>query len=189
MRTFPVQYKPTDLTSSLPTAFEFPNVIDKKMADEIIKIATEHDGWHRRGSKTKGIEASFATTLLHDTTHPIYDILDNLWKEVTEIHNIGIDFVEVYEVKEYSLGDGFGVHNDSHEKIDVPIDRKLNLILQLSDPDSYEGGNLYIKDHLATRELGSVIFFPANYLHALTKITSGVRYSLIGHGWGNVNRR
>ena len=159
------------------------------MADEIIEMATSHDGWHRRGSKSSHVEASFTTTLLHDTTHPIYDILDDLWKRVTEEHQIGLDFVEIYEVKEYREGDKFGVHNDSHENIDIPIDRKLNVILQLSDPSTYEGGNLHIKDHVASRELGTAIFFPANYLHALSRVTSGTRYSLIGHGWGNVNRR
>lgn len=189
MRRFPIQYKPDPVLDVLPPAFEYHNVIDKAMADEIIEIATNHNGWHRRGSKSSGVEASFTTTLFHDINHPIYDILDNLWKEVTEKYNIGLDFVEVYEVKEYRTGDKFGIHNDSHEQIDVIKDRKLNLILQLSDPDSYEGGNLHIKNHVATRELGSVIFFPANYLHALSRVTSGTRYSLIGHGWGNVYRR
>lgn len=188
MRSFPIQYKPT-LTTSMPPAFEYHNVIDKKMADEIIAMATSHDGWHRRGSKSSHTEASFTTTLLHDTTHPIYDILDDLWKRATEEHKIDIDFIEVYEVKEYLVGDKFGVHSDSHENIDIPIDRKLNLILQLSDPTTYEGGNLHIKDHVASRELGTAIFFPANYLHALSRVTAGTRYSLIGHGWGNVNRR
>lgn len=189
MRMFPIQYKPVTSKSVLPPAFEYHNIIDKKMANEIIEMARTHDGWHRRGSKTSGVEASFTTTLLHDTTHPIYDILDDLWQKVTKEYQINIDFVEVYEVKEYLTGDKFGVHNDSHEHIDIPRDRKLNLILQLSDPDTYEGGNLYIKDHVATRNLGSVIFFPANYLHALSRVTSGTRYSLIGHGWGTVDRR
>lgn len=186
---FPIQYKPGPFENTLPAAFEYHNIIDKKMADEIIEMATSYDGWHRRGSKSSFIEASFTTTLLHDTTHPIYDILDDLWKKVTKEYEIAIDFVEVYEVKEYRTGDKFGIHNDSHEHIDVPIDRKLNLILQLSDPETYEGGNLYIKDYAASRNLGSVIFFPANYLHALSRVTAGTRYSLIGHGWGKVDRK
>lgn len=189
MRRFPVQYRPDIEGPFLPHAFEYLNVIDKQMADEIIEIARNHNGWHRRGSKSKFVEASFTTTLLHDVSHPIYDILDNLWEKVTTENQINLDFVEVYEVKEYMVGDKFGTHVDTHEKIDVEKDRKLNLILQLSDPSTYEGGDLRIKDHMATRELGSVIFFPANYQHELSMITSGTRYSLIGHGWGSVYRR
>lgn len=189
MRKFPIQYRPEFDGPFIPHAFEYHNIIDKQMADEIIEMATSHDGWHRRGSKSRHVQASFTTTLLHDTSHPIYDILDDLWKKVTDEYSISIDFVEVYEVKEYVVGDRFGVHIDTHEKIDLPIDRKLNLILQLSDPETYEGGDLTIKDHTASRELGSAIFFPAGYQHALSTVTSGKRYSLIGHGWGSVNRR
>ena len=189
MHSFPIRYRPEFDGPFLPAAIEYKNVISKDLANELITLATTHDGWHRRGSKSKFIQASFSTTLLHDLTHPIYKILDEYWKMATDEYGLIIDFVEVYEVKEYNKGDLFGPHIDSHEKIDVILDRKLNCILQLSDATSYEGGDLYIKDHFASRDLGSLIFFPANYQHQVSTITAGTRYSLIGHGWGNVYRR
>ena len=189
MLSFPVKYRPEFEGPFLPPAIEYTNVIDQDLANELISLATNHDGWHRRGSKSKFIEASFSTTLLHDLNHPIYSILDNYWQKATDEYGLMLDFVEVYEVKEYKCGDMFGPHIDSHEKIDVILDRKLNCILQLSDATAYEGGDLYIKDYTASKNLGSLIFFPANYQHQVTKVTSGTRYSLIGHGWGNVYRR
>ena len=189
MTYFPVKYKPEFTDDMVPTFIEYQNVIDEHMAAEIINLATSHDGWHRRGSKSSLIDASFTTTLLHDTEHPIYQIMDDLWKKATLEYKVDIDFVEVYEVKEYLTGDKFNWHVDTHDRIDVSIDRKLNVIVQLSLPDSYEGGELHVKDSTASKSLGTAIFFPANYRHWVTEITSGTRYSLIGHGWGNINRR
>ena len=185
---FPIKAKPEFDFSGIPVIFEYKNVIDKNMADSIIKDATTHSGFHRRGSKTTYTQASFTTTLLGDTSHPIYEILDNLWKQFLDEHQFSIDFIEPYEVKEYIQGDKFDNHYDWHGRIHEPLDRKMNLILQLSDSEDYKGGDLVIINKTATRELGSVIFFPAHYMHRVTEITDGARYSLIGHAWGNVNK-
>lgn len=189
MTNFPVNYKPAFPIDPLPAAIEYKNVIDKSIADEIISLAKNYDGWHRRGSKSSFIDASFTTTLLHDMSHPIYSIMDELWKKATIDYDINLDFVEVYEIKEYLIGDKFDPHNDTHDRLDVSINRKLNVILQLSEEEAYEGGELHIKDFVATKSLGSAIFFPAHYRHWVTEVTAGTRYSLIGHGWGNINRR
>jgi PKHD-type hydroxylase len=64
--------------------------------------------------------------------------------------------------------------------------RKLSLTLNLSDPDSYEGGNLEIfmqthnKQRTLPRDQGSGIWFPSYEPHQVTTVTKGVRYSLVG---------
>lgn len=189
MTYFPIRYKPTFDFSQTPIAFEYPHVITKDMAEDIIDLARNYDGWHRRGSNEKHTTASFTTTLIHDITHPIYDILDNLWKKFTDEHRINLDFVEFYEVKEYLEGDSFDLHIDSHNRISETLDRKMNLIIQLSDSDSYTGGDLSVMKHVVSRDFGTAIFFPAHYLHRISPIISGTRYSLIGHGWGTVDRK
>lgn len=189
MTHFPVQYKPKFETDKFPVMFEYPGVISSDMCEEIINIATNYDGWHRRGSKSKHVQASFTCTLLHDLSHPIYETLDNLWHSFTTENQFNIDFVEFYEVKEYLPGDRFDPHVDTGTRVNEMLERKINLILQLSDGDSYEGGDLVILNQVANRKKGSVIFFPSYYAHHVTQVTNGNRYSLIGHGWGNVNRR
>jgi PKHD-type hydroxylase len=62
------------------------------------------------------------------------------------------------------------------------LPRKLSLILQLSDPMDYEGGEIWI--HGLHRECmpktkGLVIAFPGNTLHRVTPVTSGIRKSLV----------
>ena len=60
--------------------------------------------------------------------------------------------------------------------------RKLTLVLQLSNPDTYDGGDLEIRPSthvlLANRAQGSVSVFPSFALHQVTPIKRGIRRSL-----------
>lgn len=61
--------------------------------------------------------------------------------------------------------------------------RKLTLSLQLSDPADYEGCELQVragnKIDVAPKARGTLVAFPANVLHQVTPILSGVRKSLV----------
>jgi PKHD-type hydroxylase len=61
--------------------------------------------------------------------------------------------------------------------------RKLSMVLQLSDPSEYEGGNLELmrSDTIETveRSKGLVAVFPSFRLHRVTPVTSGVRKTLV----------
>ena len=62
--------------------------------------------------------------------------------------------------------------------------RKISLVVPLSDPRTYKGGNfqfwsgktLTIKEG---RKQGSLLFFPSYLWHRVTPITEGIRYSLV----------
>lgn len=63
--------------------------------------------------------------------------------------------------------------------------RKLSFSLLLSDPDSYEGGNLQIMDeggksYIAPRQRGVIILFDSRSQHRVQKVTKGVRKSIVG---------
>lgn len=62
--------------------------------------------------------------------------------------------------------------------------RKLSCVIQLSDPATYEGGDLTF-EHVAQypnaeemRQQGTAIFFPSFVRHAALPVTSGKRYSI-----------
>jgi len=61
--------------------------------------------------------------------------------------------------------------------------RKLSLVLQLSDPSEYEGGNLEIltagNPTPMSRQRGFVTVFPAWTLHQVTPVVKGTRQSLV----------
>lgn len=61
--------------------------------------------------------------------------------------------------------------------------RKLSLVLQLSSPDEYEGGDLELltgsEPFKARRDLGILYAFPSYILHRVTPVTKGTRRSLV----------
>lgn len=62
--------------------------------------------------------------------------------------------------------------------------RKLSFSIQLSAPDSYQGGRLQLNGdghlHTAPRGQGGAVLFPSYVLHRVTKVTSGQRDALVG---------
>ena len=64
--------------------------------------------------------------------------------------------------------------------------RKLSLVIQLSDPSEYEGGELQIQNYntkntISTipKQKGLITIFPSYLLHRVTPITKGTRKSLV----------
>jgi len=67
--------------------------------------------------------------------------------------------------------------------------RKLSFTVQLSDPESYSGGDVVLYKSLIdsvnlSRDLGSISFFPSYTIHEVMPVTRGVRYSLVGWACG-----
>jgi hypothetical protein len=184
----PVQNKPDILPFFEDKVVEIPNVITKDIANELINFAnSESSGLHRRGSKNPNFcTASFYTCLVHNTQNFIYEFLDPLWERYIKEYEPLLTFIEPYEIKSYVAGDMFGNHHDYLTSKDKKLARKMNLIVQLSDSSEYDGGDLIAGTVTCSRQFGTGIFFPAYLDHSVTKITSGTRYSLIGHAWGPV---
>lgn len=100
------------------------------------------------------------------------------------------DFAEEAQIACYS-GDRRG-HYDWHCDVgasEVARRRKLTMVIQLSDPDQYEGGLLQLNP--AGRVIdapmvrGTAIFFPSFVLHRVAPTTAGLRYSLTQWVHGN----
>jgi len=65
------------------------------------------------------------------------------------------------------------------------FDRKLSVIIQLSDSDDYEGGDFLLDPGLEgpppeeMRKKGTIFIFPSFLKHCVTPVTSGTRKSLV----------
>jgi PKHD-type hydroxylase len=63
------------------------------------------------------------------------------------------------------------------------ISRKLSVVVQLSDPAEYEGGNLQImttgQPQNVRKQRGLIAVFPSYVLHQVTPVTQGSRQSLV----------
>lgn len=86
------------------------------------------------------------------------------------------------QLTKYQEGDFFDWHLDFAAG---PVShRKLSITVQLSDPDSYEGGDLQFQINQnrvdAPRTRGTVVVFPSFILHRVTPVTRGERMSIVG---------
>jgi PKHD-type hydroxylase len=57
--------------------------------------------------------------------------------------------------------------------------------LQLSDPDSYSGGNVQLlaedgSSYIAPRKRGTIVLFDSRTQHRVLKVTKGCRRSIVG---------
>jgi PKHD-type hydroxylase len=89
------------------------------------------------------------------------------------------------QVMRYRDGDFYASHTDwSINK----SRRKLSMSIQLSPPDDYTGGDVYIhagpESTAITREQGCATVWPSWTLHEVAPITSGERWALISWAEG-----
>jgi len=94
-----------------------------------------------------------------------------------------MDGSETLQFATYKVGGKYCWHTDTTSLTTTSL-RKLSTIVQLSNPDDYEGGKFeFFKGEDSPEELnikkqGAVIVFDSRDWHRLTPITKGVRYSL-----------
>ena len=70
-----------------------------------------------------------------------------------------------------------------HQDYGAAISRKLSMVVQLTDPAQYEGGNLQVMTHgdpqTVRKQRGLIAVFPSYVLHQVTPVTQGNRQSLV----------
>lgn len=91
-------------------------------------------------------------------------------------------FGEDLQYTVYGADNGhYGWHVDMGRMSEIP--RKLSMVLLLSDPDEYEGGDLQMRTGpepvTLDRRQGMVHAFPSYVLHQVTPVTRGTRRSLV----------
>lgn len=136
-----------------------------------------------RKSKVRWISAVMPD--FKDLHHEIVDMF-----HTTNRSAFGVDIWYLHEMQftEYNANEqGFyDWHIDTQFESPNQSQRKLSMVIQLSDPSDYEGGNLEISpwifgppssDQLKTQ--GTVIVFPSLIQHRVTPVTKGTRYSLV----------
>lgn len=99
--------------------------------------------------------------------------------------NADIEYIEPVQFGEYAEGGHYEWHADTpvlsgnmHARC-----RKLTVVVMLTPPEEYEGGELLIgfpKHQTAPNSQGTIIVFPSPTLHKVTPVTKGKRYTLVG---------
>ena len=83
----------------------------------------------------------------------------------------------------YDASMAFGSHVDNAIRSipgsSTPLRTDISATLFLSDPESYDGGELTVEDHYGTHEVklpaGDMVLYPSTSLHHVKPVTRGVR--------------
>lgn len=131
-----------------------------------------------RSSKTAWIDLNPETSFIYDKLAYIARQLNGQFFD--------LDLWGFVEHLQYTIYDGKDDHYTWHLDRGGSIStapRKLSLVLQLSDPSEYEGGDLEIFDAPTPTKIekqkGLVVAFPSFILHRVTPVTKGVRKTLV----------
>lgn len=118
-------------------------------------------------------------------------IFDEMWKmaltannDFFNVHITRLNFLQIAEYDASYQGE-YKAHHDVFWINNDPIyHRKLSCVVQLSDPNTYEGGDLELIDVSArptpedVRAQGTAIFFPSMFMHKANPVLRGTRYSI-----------
>jgi PKHD-type hydroxylase len=114
-------------------------------------------------------------------------LFDKLMNMVVQANNVlwGFDLHSTFDDIQYTEYLGGGGHYDYHLDLGpgTACYRKISVVVQLSEPTEYEGGELQIlkgrDPEIMPNNKGAVIIFPSYLLHRVTPVTSGLRRSLV----------
>lgn len=122
---------------------------------------------------------------------PGTEIFDTIYNYIVSANaNAGWNFeitgMENVQLGRYTDGGFYDWHMDTFAPDEGNYQRKLSCVVQMTDPDEYEGGDLILKTgkndtdvHTFTRKRGSVIVFPSMVYHKVTPVTKGTRFSAV----------
>ena len=176
-------YRPLQFDHVHPYAY-WCNAFSKDECEEIIKFGSQfiEDG-HTIGSTGNLRKSEIGWIFPEDEINWVYDRLAAM---VTSINDQFFKFniaglAEGLQFTKYTEPDGvYGSHVD---RAFNHITRKISISIQLSNQESYTGGDLLFhieKDPIvAPKQQGTLIAFPSYTLHEVTPVTVGTRYSLV----------
>lgn len=125
-------------------------------------------------------------------TDPTFSFLfDAMWKMAIQandewfgFHISKMDYIQLAEYDSSYQGEYKEHHDVFWMNNDPYYHRKLTAVVQLTDPNTYTGGDLQIVNPSVepnvdeVRQQGTAFFFPSFLPHRATAVTTGTRYSL-----------
>lgn len=170
------------------TAAECQDIVDRGLRLPAQNASVGFGAGNRQDAKMR--RSTVRWVLTNDRAwRDVVDRLDWYFRYANDAA-FGFDLSKAHELQftEYDAGvEGhYDWHLDHDWKDARPAMRKLSLVLQLTDPADYEGGELQLQEDALNEEAkanlrkrGTVIVFPAFNRHRVTPVTRGRRYSMV----------
>lgn len=176
----PIKERPNLTTEYTKHIFIKENFLDKEICKELVAYGKQNQVPDINDTKWKHKFNVCGLPL----NHHIHSFLNNTWEEAITFFDSRISFIEQYSLKGYTFGSYFGEHIDNYICVTDKVDRKLTLIVQLSEDSDYTAGDISVFGKVLPRGIGSLIIFPSNFKHSVMRIGKGERWSLVSWAWG-----
>jgi PKHD-type hydroxylase len=166
-------------------------LFSKDECDQILSICIEELWLPSTVIGTAGFHQSKRQKLRGDTAGfpflNIRDITKNANAEIYDFNLIGIIDQDFPQVFAYSKNDFYKMHV---ELTPMAPSRKITFIINLSDPTTYEGGDIKFLNidtsDAAINDQGSCLIFPSYIPYEIDPVTSGTKHIIVGHVHGAI---
>jgi len=182
--------------------YVFPRAVHPDSCEQIVKDCKQnilesasilnYDKSSRDDPKIRKTSIHFIT----DKDNKVNELAWNFLREANKIQfHYDLTFFQAIQFAEYKDGGFYGWHQDESGITKSNEIRKLSLSLILSDPDTFEGGELQfyngdrpmedmgdITVEQVTNDIkaqGTVVVFDSRDYHRVTPVTKGVRHSIV----------
>lgn len=178
-----------DLADEFLNHVEIPGCFSPPECEAIIQMGLSYPEEKATISQDKIVEDSIRSSSLHWIEcrkenewlwHKLAEVIQRINKKHYHFKLLG--FKECIQFTKYfEPGDHYGWHMDYGTG--RMSQRKLSAVIQLTDPNTYEGGNTELlygsEPAVAGKQLGTLILFPSYTMHRVTPVTKGTRYSAV----------
>ena len=168
-----------------------PNLFSSDEIDKIIKIGCNkkiQKGTTSGESSEKIRKNKVSWVYPDDDSEWVFRKLTDAVVEINKTY-FGFTLAGFFEPIQFTIYKDKGDHYEKHcDRTFETNCRKLSLVMHLSDPSDYEGGELVLhcggEPVVMNNEKGMISFFPSWVLHEVKPITKGTRYTLVAwvHG-------
>jgi len=182
--------------------YVFPRAVHPDVCEQIVKDCKQNileSASILNYDKSSRDDPEIRKTSIHfitDKDNKVNELAWNFLREANKIQfHYDLTFFQAIQFAEYKDGGFYGWHQDESGITKSNEIRKLSLSLILSDPDTFEGGELQfyngdrpmedmgdITVEQVTNDIkaqGTVVVFDSRDYHRVTPVTKGVRHSIV----------
>ena len=182
--------------------YVFPRAVKPNVCEQIVQDCKQNileAALVLSPNKSSRDDPGIRKTSLHfikDRDNKVNELAWNFLREANKLQfNYDLTYFQAIQFAEYKDGGFYGWHQDANGIDPNNEIRKLSLSLILSDPNTFEGGELQfynggrpmedmgkitgkqIKKDIAAQ--GTVVVFDSRDWHRVQPVTKGVRYSIV----------
>jgi PKHD-type hydroxylase len=183
--------------------YVFPRVVNPDVCEQIVKDCKQNllekacvYNYDKTAFRDDPKIRKTSINFIKDKDNKVNELAWHFLREANKLQfNYNLSYFQVVQFAEYKDGGFFNWHQDDSRINNSSEMRKLSLTLVLSDPNTFEGGELQfyngekpfqdmgeIKGEQVNKDIqaqGTVIVFDSMDWHRVTPVTKGIRHSVV----------